>query len=411
MIASIAQGWGGAQTLEGPWIVIPYATREEETVEENGKSVTRMRDVTRQLVIKASDARLDTRLTPERRKRSIYEAIVYTGKNQGSSRFQLPTDLLSRGIPQGALKLAQAEIRFGLSDVQGLQSDTVTATLGGQSLKLLPGRDIGMNGFYAKFDATALLSQPLALDYGYGFRGNGALALRPEGDFVKWTVRAPWASPSFKGFLPQERKVGAKDFEATWRIGGLSLGGDTNAQPAVATISRSSSYSPPAAGLEARVELFEPVDIYAQVDRATKYGFLFVGFTFVALLMFDVIGGRKVSLVEYMLTGAGLVMFFVLLLALAEVIGFGGAYALASGAIIGLISAYSAAVLKSWGRGSGMGGLLAGLYATLYVLLSLEAYSLLIGALLLFAALAGIMYLTRNIDWGAKRASDAEVMA
>ena len=44
-------------------------------------------------------------------------------------------------------------------------------------------------------------------------------------------------------------------------------------------------------------------------------------------------------------------------------------------------------------------GLLTGLYAVLYVLLSLEAYSLLIGAVLLFVALAGIMYLTRNLDW------------
>ena len=43
-----------------------------------------------------------------------------------------------------------------------------------------------------------------------------------------------------------------------------------------------------------------------------------------------------------------------------------------------------------------------GLYAVLYVLLSLEAYSLLIGSLLLFAALAGVMYATRRIDWGAR---------
>ena len=47
-----------------------------------------------------------------------------------------------------------------------------------------------------------------------------------------------------------------------------------------------------------------------------------------------------------------------------------------------------------------VGGLLVGLYAVLYVLLSLEAFSLLIGSLLLFAALAGVMYATRRIDWG-----------
>jgi inner membrane protein len=60
-------------------------------------------------------------------------------------------------------------------------------------------------------------------------------------------------------------------------------------------------------------------------------------------------------------------------------------------------------VLGSWRRGGYVAALLAGLYATLYILLSLEAYSLLIGALLLFAALAAIMYLTRKLDWAGLR--------
>ena len=76
---------------------------------------------------------------------------------------------------------------------------------------------------------------------------------------------------------------------------------------------------------------------------------------------------------------------------------------LASAAIAGLNTAYSAAVLGSWRRAAFIGALLVGLYAVLYILLSLEAFSLLIGSLLLFAALAGVMYATRRIDWGAKR--------
>jgi inner membrane protein len=101
--------------------------------------------------------------------------------------------------------------------------------------------------------------------------------------------------------------------------------------------------------------------------------------------------------------GAALVLFFVLLLAFAEVIGFTLAYVLASAAIAGLNTAYSAAVLGSWRRAAFIGALLAGLYVVLYILLSLEAFSLLIGSLLLFAALAGVMYATRRIDWSARR--------
>jgi len=96
----------------------------------------------------------------------------------------------------------------------------------------------------------------------------------------------------------------------------------------------------------------------------------------------------------------------VLLLAFAEVIGFTPAYILASAAIAGLNTAYSAAVLKSWRRAGFVGALLVALYAVLYVLLSLEAYSLLIGSLMLFAALAAVMYLTRNLEWGARRGEE-----
>ena len=94
-----------------------------------------------------------------------------------------------------------------------------------------------------------------------------------------------------------------------------------------------------------------------------------------------------------------LVLFFVLLLAFAEVIGFTPAYVVAAIAIAGLNTAYSAAVLKSWRRAGVIGAILVALYAVLYVLLSLDAYALLIGSILLFAALAGTMYVTRRLDW------------
>jgi len=220
--------------------------------------------------------------------------------------------------------------------------------------------------------------------------------------------------------LPDPSKVTNDGFEANYRIGNLALGNSlvTTGDPgdAVADAANAQPMENPYGGLPApaasdnsqvaQINLIQPVDLYSQVDRAIKYGFLFIGFTFLALLMFDVIGGVSVSPVEYLLMGVALILFFVMLLAFAEVIGFTPAYILASAAIAGLNTAYSAAVLNSWRRAAFIGALLIGLYAVLYILLSLEAFSLLIGSLLLFAALAGVMYATRRIDWGAKRETD-----
>jgi inner membrane protein len=412
---SITAGWGGPQTIAGPVLVIPYRTTATETVVQNGQSVTRTNQVTRELTLAPETVAMATRLRPDVRKRSIYEAVVYDAAVTGQARFVLPPDLARSGVDPAQMDMSRAELRFGLSDPKGLGANPRVAA-GGRALRMLPGAgSSGGHGFFAWVDANALSARPLAVDFAYDFRGNASLGLAPQAGDTRWTIQSTWPSPSFGGdFLPGARNVGAKGFDAAYRIGNLALGrslistGDVGAPPEPPAPQRAA----PAPGggdsaQVAQVSLIQPVDLYSQVNRATKYGFLFIGFTFLALLMFDVIGGIRVSAVEYLLMGAALVLFFVLLLAFAEVIGFAPAYVLASAAIAGLNTAYSAAVLASWRRAGLIGGLLVGLYAVLYVLLSLEAYSLLIGSLLLFAALAGVMYATRRIDWGERRQSTA----
>jgi inner membrane protein len=413
---SIAEGWGGPQIMSGPLLVIPYRTTAEETVTENGQQVTRSREVWQELTLAPEQAQLDTEVRPERRQRSIYEVVVYDSRVSGRARFAMPADLQRAGVDPATLDLGRAELRFGLSDPRGLGANP-RISVGGQPLRLQPGGGStgGQRGFFAWFDAAALARQPIMVEFAYEFRGNGALSLAPHAGDTLWRVRSAWPHPSFQGgFLPAERNVDADGFTAAYRVGNLALGrslvqtGAPGASPPVAVPSDGAeTYDAPAvpagpASGTAQISLVQPVDLYSQVNRAAKYGFLFIGFTFLAFLMFDVIGGVRVSAVEYLLVGAALILFFVLLLALAEVIGFMLAYVAASAAIAGLNTAYSAAVLKSWRRAGFIGGLLAGLYAVLYILLSLEAYSLLIGALMLFVALAAVMYVTRNLNWGGR---------
>jgi inner membrane protein len=413
--SSITAGWGAAQAINGPVLVIPYRATATETVVQNGQSVTRTNQVTRQLTLAPEAVELSTNVTPEVRKRSIYEAVVYEAKIAGKARFAFPPDLARTGVDPAQMDLSRAELRFGLSDPRGLGANP-TVSADGRPLRLQPGGGSnGGRGFFAWLDASGLIGKPIGVDFAFDLRGNEALSLAPQAGDTRWTVRSSWPSPSFGGdFLPGDRRVGANGFDATYRIGNLALGrslvstGDASVSnavraPAGDADSSAAASADPNSVQTAQISLIQPVDLYSQVNRATKYGFLFIGFTFLALLMFDVIGGVRVSAVEYLLMGAALVLFFVLLLAFAEVIGFTPAYILASAAIAGLNTAYSAAVLASWRRASFIGALLVGLYAVLYILLSLEAFSLLIGSLLLFAALAGVMYATRRIDWGAKR--------
>ncbi|MEO5611510.1 MAG: cell envelope integrity protein CreD [Sphingomicrobium sp.] len=415
--ASITEGWGGPQAVSGPLLVVPYRATATETVVENGQSVTRSRDVVQELSLSPEAVDIVTAIKPERRKRSIYEAVVYEAQVSGRARFAFPPDLARLSIKPADMMLDRAELRFGLSDPRGLGANP-RVTADGQPLRLQPGggSNSGGRGFFAWIDAAGLTVKPLSVDFAYDFRGNASLALAPQAGETRWTVRSAWPHPSFGGdFLPAQRKVADRGFEANYRIGNLALGRSLVATGAAGSSNVVDKITPPEARpmparsmdsgtpQTASISLIQPVDLYSQVNRAIKYGFLFIGFTFLTLLMFDVIGGVRISSVEYLLMGAALVLFFVLLLAFAEVIGFAPAYMLAAAAIAGLNTAYSAAVLKSWRRAWLIGGLLVALYAVLYILLNLEAYSLLIGSLLLFVALAGVMYATRRIDWGAVR--------
>jgi inner membrane protein len=417
--ASIAEGWAGPQTISGPLLVIPYTVTANETVLEGNRQVTRATQARHELTLAPEVADLATEMRPDLRTRSIYEVVVYEAAVRGRARFAIPQDLARLGIAAESLDLARAELRFGLTDPRGLGANP-QVSVAGQPLRLQPGggtpRSAG-SGFFGWIDASALREHPIEVEFSFGFRGNRALGLAPQAGETRWRLRSAWPHPSFQGgFLPASRTVRAEGFDATYRVGNLALGqslistraagAPSPAQtPAVGRADpRVEGYGAAAAPGQqlAQVSLLQPVDLYSQVDRATKYGFLFIGFTFLAFLLFDVIGGVRVSAVEYLLVGASLILFFVLLLAFAEVIGFIAAYLVAASAITGLNTSYSAAVLKSWRRAGFIGALLGALYGVLYVLLSLEAYSLLIGSLMLFIALAAVMYLTRNIEWGAR---------
>ena len=425
---SINQGWGGSQVIAGPVIVVPFRTTQTQTEQIDGKTVSRVVEVEKYLYISPTENKVTTKVDPQERKKSIYRSVLYEAAITGAAKFELPADLPRFGVTRERLLWDRAELRMGASDSRGLTKGG-TLKVNGNALAVQPGKGPGATGGEGFFAFLPWSGEgALSVDYAFGLRGSRSLSLVPRGGNTTWDVSSAWNSPSFGGaFLPEKRDVRDTGFKASYVVDKLALGQapvstDDQGPPAIdegsggdgkmayrETSAVAVSANNPASGGaiesisgQARavtVGLVEPVNLYSKVDRSVKYGFLFIGFTFVAFLLFDVVGGARVASAEYLLTGAGLVLFFVLLLAFAEVVGFTPAYVVASGAIIGLLSAYSAAVLKSWRRGQFIGAMLTGLYALLFVLLNLEAWSLLIGSVLLFAALAGVMFATRKVDW------------
>jgi inner membrane protein len=135
------------------------------------------------------------------------------------------------------------------------------------------------------------------------------------------------------------------------------------------------------------------------VDRSVKYQFLFLTLTFVTLWLFEILGGVRLHPLHYLLVGAGMCLFYLLLLSLSEHLNFFVAYLVAALAIVLLLAGYCAAILGSAGRAAVVGGFIILLYSYLYTLLVNQDYALLAGSTGLFLLLAIVMYLTRKIDW------------
>jgi inner membrane protein len=240
-------------------------------------------------------------------------------------------------------------------------------------------------------------SAPLAFSLEVALGGSSSLEFLPLAAVTRASLTSNWASPSFRGaYLPENRTVTADGFSASWRV--LDIGRGFGS-----AWKRSDAVPMSVAETSFGAALITPIGIHEATLRSAKYGVLLIGSTFAAYFLFELFAALRLHALQYLLIGMANCVFYLLLLALAEQIGFGYAYFASAVASTALIAMYSAAVLRSMRRAVPIGALLSGLYAYLYVTLRAEDYALLFGAVGTFGALATFMYVTRNVDWNRLR--------
>jgi len=320
------------------------------------------------------------------------------------------TITLPPGLGLGLRRLAdepKAEVVFGVSDPRGIRAFP-EVKVDGAALEPRIGAGLSWlkHGFSVALPSNSA-GRRVAVDVGLELLGTDRLMFLPIGAVTDVRLSSDWPHPSFVGaFLPDERNISARGFQAHWKLSRFATGVDD----AMARIQDGMNHGVPVIpdarggvpGLtttDLGVRFVQPVDVYAQSERAVKYGILFVFLTFVAFFLFEVLRRMAVHPIQYALCGAALALFFLLLVSLSEHLPFAFSYLIASGACVGLAAFYVGHVLRSVMRGVVFGGLLGTLYAFLYVILQSEDYALLLGALLLFAALAIVMIITRHVDW------------
>jgi inner membrane protein len=131
---------------------------------------------------------------------------------------------------------------------------------------------------------------------------------------------------------------------------------------------------------------------------------MFLATAFMAVFVLEQRSAREVHSVQYLFVGLAMVLFYVLLLSLAEHIGILWAYVAAAAATGGMLSLYVARVQGSLVKGLAMLLVFFALYGLLYLILRLEDYALLAGAIAGFVMLAVVMFATLKVNWSGAKA-------
>ncbi len=330
VINELSSTLGGAQDLVGPILVVPYTHStvvQERFGDAYGNMQTRERVSTheRQLLLLPERLTLAMTLDGEHRRRGIYRVLATNTLLEASGHFALDSVGALIDDESMAMHWERAFLAVGLTHPRAI-AELSDLQVNGEELAAVPGTRLGEAlpaGFHTSLGGAPDLSTPLPFALSLEFDGLGAVRFAPLGASTQATVNSPWPHPSFIGqTLPREYATGASGFRARWEIPQLAR---SYPQAWLSHLE-----NPRLDAFMAGVALFEPVSIYTRVSRSVKYGVLFVLSTFVVLLALELMLGRLLHVAQYALVGVSLTMFFLVLLSLAETIGFSMAYLFAT---------------------------------------------------------------------------------
>lgn len=414
-VDSVASSLAGSQTLLGP-LVHMRCTEEWNTSEEK-RPVHQRREFT--LAAAPSSLTVNGSSQVEARARGLHATQVYTYKSHITAQWpNLKAVTMGRQNTGSKVQCDAPVLMLAVSDARGIRQAEVKINGAVQEVQAGTPNPAYPRGIQASLPGNIQVNTPLVAEVELELLGTESLNFVPVGSATQVNLASNWPHPSFTGqFLPSERKISEKGFEASWRISALasnaqqavlsegalcngnSMGGSGHDTPrdavTAAAVVAGSTYCVETLGLG----FIDPINTYSLSDRATKYGLLFIALTFVAVGLFEFMRGLRVHPVQYFLVGAAISIFFLLLVSLSEHLPFDAAYAIGASACVLLLSYYASHMLHSWKRGLPFGAGIAALYGLLYMLLQLEQTALVVGALALFSVLAAVMMLTRKVDW------------
>ncbi len=383
-ITDISSKWANKQTVNGPILMIPYNDVE---IDDKGNKTSFQRNA----YFMPDKLDIQSKVFPEKRHRGIYEVAVYRSEISLSGKFN-SLQWQQLNVQPENIQWNQATLLFKVQDNSKGINEDVYINWNGTNVNFntqLSGQSFLTDGFSA---AIPLTIEEAAKEHSFSMKfflnGSEQLLFTPVARENKIQMQSAWPNPSFTGVkLPDTREVKDSGFVANWKY----------MNSTIPPVWKNTTYNLSSTVLGA--DLLIPVDSYDKTERSVKYALLCIILTFASFFLIETIYKKNLHLVQYGLAGLALVLFYTLLLSISEYIGFNPAYLVAGIATIGLVVWYVGSVMRSSKLALFISFVLTVVYSYIFTIIQLQDYSLLMGSVGLFIALAVIMFFSRKLQW------------
>ncbi|WP_159731848.1 cell envelope integrity protein CreD [Sphingobacterium sp. 18053] len=418
----ITLNWGKDQVISSPVLAIPYRETIPLSAEKAEKS--NLREELKWIFVLPKTSNIATDVTPQHLSRGIYNAVVYNSNITLEGSFD-KISLEKLEIPHEQIDWKGSKLIFGIQDFKGL-GKRPSLNWDGNELTFDP--DFNNLKLFTQNLVCPVSLDPQKTDNRFkiklNLKGSKSLNFLPLGDQTNIQAKGNWANPSFTGaFLPSKRNTETSNFSASWEIpsfsrklpqqwtgdarsiyqfdNNLENGNEGNehkaAQTATTTLASANNLLDNTDMIT--INFLPDINNYQKTTRVAKYGILVILLTFTSLLFTEVIKKKRIHIIQYILIGAAMVLFYTLLLALSEHIGFNLAYLTASVATVMLIGSFIKSITKDQKSALLLSSILALFYLFIYILMQLRDYSLVAGTIGIFIILAILMRVSTKINW------------
>lgn len=385
-IKEVSNKWAGKQTILGPVLSIPMTYE----VIHHDKTVSSR---TKHIHILPEDITYKTIVEPEKLNRGIYEIVVYQSKLNTNGNFIIPDLNTYNGAKE--IQLDKAFITIGISDLKGIKNK-LALNWNGETKKIEPGSKVNFidSGITIPIkNLSTKKDEVFSFNMDMKLQGSQSISYVPVGNSTTISIESPWDSPSFFGnFLPDSRKITKKGFTAKWNV--LELNRNFS-QVWTTDNDQGKKIKNSAFGVNLKL----PMDDYQKTMRSAKYAIMTLTLTFITFFLVEILNKKKIHPLQYILVGAALCVFYILLISISEHSNFNFAYLISSTAVITLITLYSYSVVKKLKISMLLLLILTTIYGFVFVILQLADYALLMGSIGLIFILGLTMFFTRNINW------------